>query len=122
VRIIRDYLLELKAQGITILLTSHDMDEVDELCDRIGFINHGQLIVLEEKYILKSRYGSPHLKVSLREDGKVTEELLNPDTAGLKRLAGMYRAGNVVSVRSTEAGLAEIFRELSNTAPLEYEK
>ncbi|HBE79257.1 MAG TPA: ABC transporter ATP-binding protein, partial [Firmicutes bacterium] len=79
-RVIRDYLLELKAQGMTILLTSHDMEEVDELCDMIGFINCGRLIVLEETHRLKEKYGSSMLKVEYYETGELRKELLAPNT------------------------------------------
>jgi ABC-2 type transport system ATP-binding protein len=112
-RIIRDYLLELKAQGITILLTSHDMEEVDELCDLIGFINHGQLITLAPKQELKAAYGSCHLKVICRDGSATCEAILDPTTE-LPQLETWYRENRVISVRSAEATLAEIFRKLSD--------
>jgi ABC-2 type transport system ATP-binding protein len=112
-RMIRDYLLELKAQGTTILLTSHDMEEVDELCDLIGFINHGQLITLAPKQELKAAYGSRHLKVIYR-DGSATREAMLDPTVDLPQLETWYRENRVIAVRSAEATLAEIFRKLSN--------
>ena len=39
-----DYVRELNAQGVTIVLTTHYLEEAEELCDRIAIINHGQLI------------------------------------------------------------------------------
>jgi ABC-type multidrug transport system ATPase subunit len=113
-RIIRDYLLELKAQGMTILLTSHDMEEVDELCDLIGFINHGRLIVLEEIHRLKEHYGSPLLKVIYYEGTETREELLTPDTDNLLKIRDLYLEKRIISVHSMEATLAEIFRKLSS--------
>ena len=115
-RIIRDYLLELKALGMTILLTSHDMEEVDELCDLIGFINHGRLIVLEETLTLKKKYGSSQLKIVYQEGIKTQEELLAPTTENLLRIRDLYTEKRVISVHSTEATLAEIFRKLSSTS------
>jgi ABC-2 type transport system ATP-binding protein len=112
-RMIRDYLLELKAQGITILLTSHDMEEVDELCDAIGFINHGKLITLAPKQDLKATYGSSQLKVTYRDGPDIRDVLLDPLT-DLPQLTAWYQENRVVAVRSTEASLAEIFRKLSS--------
>ena len=112
-RIIRDYLLKLKAEGVTILLTSHDMDEVDELCDRIGFINHGKLIVLATTRSLKARYGQPLLKITYFDQDVVKEETLIPSLENLTRLHTLYQNDQIVSVHSTEATLAEIFRKLS---------
>jgi ABC-2 type transport system ATP-binding protein len=42
-----DRIRELRASGVTILLTTHDMDEAGELCDRVGIIDHGRLLALE---------------------------------------------------------------------------
>jgi ABC-2 type transport system ATP-binding protein len=111
-RIIRDYLLELKSQGITILITSHDMEEVDELCDSIGFINHGKLITLAPKQELKITYGSSQLKVLYQDGSTSCEALLDPRT-DLPQLAAWYQENRVIAVHSTEASLAEIFRKLS---------
>jgi ABC-2 type transport system ATP-binding protein len=112
-KIIRDYLLELKAQGMTILLTSHDMEEVDELCDLIGFINHGRLIVLAETHVLKEKYGSFQLKIVYQEGVETREELLTPSPENLLRIRNLYAEKRIISVHSTEATLAEIFRQLS---------
>jgi ABC-2 type transport system ATP-binding protein len=112
-RIIRDYLLELKSQGITILLTSHDMEEVDELCDTIGFINHGQLITLAPKQELKAAYGSGLLKVTYQDAAVIREAVLDPKV-DLPQLQTWYCENRVVTVHSTEATLGEIFRKLSD--------
>jgi ABC-type multidrug transport system ATPase subunit len=115
-RIIRDYLLELKAQGITILLTSHDMEEVDELCDTIGFVNHGKLMVLAAKHQLQSDYGTRQLRVVVRDGPDIRKIWLDP-ADGLSTLEELYRDQRVISVRSTEASLGEIFRSLCEKAP-----
>ncbi len=113
-RIIRDYLLELKKSGVTILLTSHDMEEVDELCDLIGFINNGKLMVLSDKNELKTQYGQNSLKVVYRNsENELFEEMLTPTLENLLRLSNLYAKEQVVSVHSMEASLSEIFRKLS---------
>ena len=112
-RIIRDYLLELKKSGVTILLTSHDMEEVDELCDLIGFVNNGKLMVLEEKNTLKAEYGQSSLKVVYRNGDQLIEETITPSRENLLHLNELYDKGQVVSVHSMEASLSEIFRRLS---------
>ena len=112
-RIIRDYLLELKKSGVTILLTSHDMEEVDELCDLIGFINHGKLMVLADKNQLKNEYGHNSLKVIYRNGAELSETILVPSRENLLRLNDLYAKELVVSVHSMEASLSDIFRKLS---------
>ena len=53
-RIIRNAILKLRKEGRTILLTTHNMEEADILCDRIAIINHGKIIALGTSEELKS--------------------------------------------------------------------
>ena len=54
-RDLRDRVRELKRQGRTILLTTHYMEEADQLCDRIAIIDHGQIVALDTPAALKRR-------------------------------------------------------------------
>lgn len=54
-RMLRDIIKKLKEEGKTILLTTHYMYEADELCDRIGILNHGRMIAMDTPANLKSR-------------------------------------------------------------------
>ena len=53
-RAVWDFLIELKDNGKTILLTTHYMEEAEELCDRVGIIDHGRLIALGAPAELKA--------------------------------------------------------------------
>jgi ABC-2 type transport system ATP-binding protein len=55
--LVREYIREMALEK-TIILTSHDMDEVDRLADRVGIIDHGRLLVLDTPENLKSRIGT----------------------------------------------------------------
>ncbi len=58
-RAIWDYVKKLnREQGTTIFLTTHYMDEADYLCDRIGIIDHGKLLVIDNTESLKNRVGN----------------------------------------------------------------
>lgn len=54
-RDLRDRVRELKRQGRTVLLTTHYMEEADQLCDRIAIIDHGQIVALDAPAALKRR-------------------------------------------------------------------
>jgi ABC-2 type transport system ATP-binding protein len=54
-RDLRDRVRELKRQGRTVLLTTHYMDEADQLCDRIAIIDHGEIVALDTPAALKRR-------------------------------------------------------------------
>jgi ABC-2 type transport system ATP-binding protein len=57
----------LRASGATIILTTHYIDEAEEMADRIGIINRGKLIVVEEKTKLMQKLGKRQLTLNLHE-------------------------------------------------------
>ncbi len=58
---------KLKDGGVTIILTTHYIDEAEEMADRIGVISRGELIVVEEKATLMKKLGRKQLTVHLQE-------------------------------------------------------
>lgn len=60
----------LKETGVTIILTTHYIDEAEEMADRIGVINHGQIIVTEEKKKLMKKLGRKQMLLDLKEPMK----------------------------------------------------
>jgi ABC-2 type transport system ATP-binding protein len=57
----------LRDRGVTIILTTHYIDEAEEMADRIGVINKGELIVVEEKSTLMKKLGKKQLTVHLQQ-------------------------------------------------------
>ncbi len=57
----------LRASGVTIILTTHYIDEAEEMADRIGVISKGELIVVEEKTELMKKLGKKQLTLHLQE-------------------------------------------------------
>jgi ABC-2 type transport system ATP-binding protein len=57
----------LRDQGVTIILTTHYIDEAEEMADRIGVVNHGELIVVEDKKVLMKKLGKRQLTLTLQE-------------------------------------------------------
>ena len=67
---------ELRAGGVTIILTTHYIDEAEEMADRIGVINKGELIVVEEKAALMKKLGRKELTLHLVKPlGSIPAEL-----------------------------------------------
>ena len=52
-----DMMWQLKAQGITVMLTTHYIEEAEALCDRVGILSHGRLIALDTPKALNERVG-----------------------------------------------------------------
>ncbi|MGY6518442.1 MAG: ABC transporter ATP-binding protein [Lysobacteraceae bacterium] len=57
----------LRERGVTIILTTHYIEEAEQMADRIGVINHGELLLVEDKATLMQRLGSKQLRLSLHE-------------------------------------------------------
>jgi len=57
----------LRASGVTIILTTHYIDEAEEMADRIGVMNKGEIILVEDKLALMQKLGSKHMTLHLQE-------------------------------------------------------
>jgi ABC-2 type transport system ATP-binding protein len=57
----------LRASGVTIILTTHYIEEAEEMADRIGVINHGELILVEDKAELMRKLGNKQLTLHLQQ-------------------------------------------------------
>ena len=58
---------DLRASGVTIILTTHYIEEAEEMADRVGVITNGELILVEEKDELMRKLGKKQLTLHLRE-------------------------------------------------------
>jgi ABC-2 type transport system ATP-binding protein len=58
---------ELRASGVTIILTTHYIEEAEDMADRVGVINHGEIILVEDKAELMHKLGKKQLTLDLRE-------------------------------------------------------
>jgi len=76
-RAVWDFIRELKKQNKTVLLTTHYMEEAEELCDRVGIIDNGKLISLGTPQQLKQQFGARNLEeVFLQITGRrIREEI-----------------------------------------------
>jgi ABC-2 type transport system ATP-binding protein len=98
-----DRVRDLKARGVTIVLTTHDMDEAAELADRVGIMDHGKLLALDTPAALtRGLPGRTTLEVAVVLDGTPADDLL----AELGALDGVER------VEQVAGGAAVAQREL----------
>ena len=58
---------ELRESGVTIILTTHYIEEAEEIADRVGVINNGELLLVEDKAELMQKLGSKQLSIELRQ-------------------------------------------------------
>src|SRR5262249_5627451 len=57
----------LRASGVTIILTTHYIEEAEDMADRVGVINHGEIILVEDKAELMHKLGKKQLTLQLHE-------------------------------------------------------
>ncbi|MEK1886994.1 MAG: ABC transporter ATP-binding protein [Phyllobacterium sp.] len=68
----------LRASGVTIILTTHYIEEAEQMADRIGVISHGEIILVEEKDALMRSLGKKELRLILQEKREDVPEALAP--------------------------------------------
>ncbi len=98
-----------KEYGVSVLLTTHYMEEADYLCKRIAIINQGKIVALGEPEELKTKYGGDVLELDL-VDSKV-----NLDTVkSLKGVVDTNLLGNklVITLRPGEENVMEVMRTI----------
>ncbi len=112
---IRNLILEERAKGTTVFLTTHDMLEADKLSDRVAFINQGSIEVLDTPHALKQKYGRRALKVEVETgDGRLeTREVVMDGAATSDEMQRLFATERVVTVHSEEATLEDIFIQVT---------
>jgi len=102
----------LRETGVTIILTTHYIEEAEEMADRIGVITHGELILVEEKNELMRKLGKKQLTLQLQQPlTHVPPELVS-------RALTLSSDGNELiytyDTQDTHAGVAELLKDLAD--------
>lgn len=121
-REVRQTVKELCQEGMTILLTTHLMEEADQLCQRVAFIKDGQIVANDTPRNLKLAHGEPTMTVTLTQeiDGeqRLQEHILRLDNeADQSQLEVWMHQGIVRAVHSNEATLEEVFVKVAGVRP-----
>jgi len=109
-RLIKDIILQKRKEGKAIFLTTHNMNDADELCDRVGFIVDGKLILIESPRELKIRHGVKKVKIEYLKDNELERiEFDLKNLADNNNFLNILREGDVQTIHTAEATLDEIF-------------
>jgi len=122
---------DLKASGVTIILTTHYIEEAEEMADRVAVINRGRILLVEEKTALMARMGQKELRIELSAPiESIPAELegrgldlsdggkwltyrydTRAERTGIVRLLGALQAAGLVvaDVETRQSSLEEIF-------------
>lgn len=130
-----EYVLELNKQGVTIVLTTHYLEEAQELCDQIAIVNHGEVVACEPKADLLKRLDSKTLVIepveplsAIPTGFEAQDAIIRPDGSlaitykfGAASVADMietYRASGarIADLRTEEPDLEDVFLALTYQA------
>jgi ABC-2 type transport system ATP-binding protein len=130
------YVRQLNAAGVTVLLTTHYLEEAEELCDNIAIINHGKVIACEPTAKLVNRLDSKEVILTLAADLAAVPAGLadfSPQLQGPRRLKLHYRPSQtkvgavldairgtdleIADLSTVETDLEDIFLELTRRQP-----
>ena len=101
----------LRERGVTIILTTHYIDEAEELADRIGVISKGQIILVEDKAALMQKLGKKQLSVQLLAPlTKIPDALA---AFGLERSADGTELTYTFDAKHQGTGIADLMRQLA---------
>lgn len=100
---------ELNGQGTTVFVTTHNMTEADELCDRVAFLHEGKIEEIGNPDELKVQYAKNEIEI-LYEDGE-KKKISKNNTELLQELENCHK--QILTIHSIEPNLKDIFLKLT---------
>ena len=115
--LVRRMLRELAADGTTVFLTTHDMQEVEEICDRVAILCRGKLVECDTPTNFVTRHAERKVAVQYERAGEVLRERLDLDVEHERnRLANIVRDESCVRLHSQEFQFEDVFLKLTGQA------
>lgn len=111
---VRTLIRNLSDTGTTVFLTTHYMEEADELSDRVAFLAQGRIVASDTPRELKLRYGQRTARVLLSDRSE--ESIALGDASDAARMERWMREGRVLTVHSQEGTLEDVFIALAGRA------
>jgi ABC-type multidrug transport system ATPase subunit len=103
----------LVAEGVTVLLTTHNMQEVEKVCDRVAILCRGKLVALDSPLALRREHVEHKVDVILHDGCACVFDL--DSAAERAQLAREVAAGTVASLKTREFNFHEVFLKLTGT-------
>lgn len=104
-------IFDLRDRGATVFLTTHNMTEATNLCDRVALLNDGKIIELDAPKALCSKYNTDQKIHVLLKNGK--EEVLSMDEKSADMLSDFIKSNQIDSIHSSEPDLETVFISLT---------
>jgi len=109
-RIIKDMISEFRDRGGTVFLTTHLMNDVEHLCDRVAFCVGGKLVEISTPRDLKLKYGKREVKVEYRDNGVLKTAVFLLDGIGFnEEFINLLKTADIETIHSGETTMEDIF-------------
>lgn len=109
-RIIKDIILELKAAGKTIFISTHLMGDVEQLCDEVAFISKGNVLEISTPRALKLKYGQHQIKVEYLKEEKTNSDYFPLEGLGANNdFLNVIKQYPIITLHSGEMSMEDIF-------------
>ena len=103
----------LRESGVTIILTTHYIEEAEEIADRVGIISGGELLLVDEKQALMQKLGKKQLIIELRE--KIAEIPASLTTYNLELAKGGSELIYTYDTQGKRTGITTLMKEINKT-------
>jgi ABC-2 type transport system ATP-binding protein len=104
---------KLRERGVTIILTTHYIDEAEEMADRVGVIDKGELVLVEEKAALMTKLGKKQLLLDLRAPLDRVPDALASEPLELEQ--GGHQLVYTYDARGEQTGIPALLRRLADS-------
>lgn len=112
--ILKDMIKVFRAEGGTVFITSHIMNDIDQLCDRVAFIVDGKIIELDSPRNLKLKHGKRVMSLEYKEGKKTILKEFSMDGIGQnEEFLELLKTKEIETLHSGETTLEEIFIEVT---------
>lgn len=109
-KIIKSMIINMKEKGKTIFLTTHNMTVAEQICDRVAFINEGEISAIDNPKSLMILHGNDYVDVSFMDDLKIVNESFELKNIGEnKSFNEMLKTKKILTMHSSEATLEDVF-------------
>lgn len=114
-RIMKQMIIKEQQKGKTIILTTHNMQDATELCNRVAFIVNGQVKALDTPHNLIMSQGASKVQYTYKdEDGKEKSRVSSLDIISMDGvLRELIKKNKIISIHSSEPTLNDIFMEIT---------
>ncbi|MEK4031393.1 ABC transporter ATP-binding protein [Pseudobacillus sp. FSL P4-0506] len=107
---IHEGLKKLNREGTTIFLTTHDMQEAETLCDRVAFLNNGEIKLLDTPQNIRAQQENSSITLLLKGNRTV---VVDKDEEGAEKIHQYMKDGEILTIHSNEPTLGDIFVQLT---------